>query len=144
MITVGIAWCFNFWIVPIIKLNGSSSAIAQFKETSYRGGIWLEPLNASIAALLAITTLLLLNHPDPAESATWKWYGAASATLVQVAWWERVLIFPIDDSVAAMKDNKENFKGTDSAWLEPWSQAGLVRSMDSWSRRTRMKWRSAP
>lgn len=131
----GIAWCFNFWVIPIIKLNSSISAIAQFEETSRRGGIWLEPLNAGLAVSLAVTALILAQHPDPTEAATWKFYAAASVTIVQVAWWERVTIFPLDASVAAMKDDKANFKGPEHNWLEDRSRLHFCHEIDRWTRR---------
>jgi hypothetical protein len=131
----GIAWCFILWVIPLIKLNNSSSAIAQFEETSHRGGVWLEPLNAGLAAALGTTGLILSQHPDPAEAALWKWNAAACITLVQVAWWERVTIFPIDDRVAAMKRDRQHFKDTDHKWLEDRSRMTLRRYMDSWTKR---------
>ena len=132
---IGVAWCFNLWVIPIIKLNSSPSAIAQLEETSRRGGIWLEPLNAGIVALLAATALVLSQHDDPTEAATWKNYAAASGILVQVAWWERVTIFPLDNSITVMKDNKEHFKSSERNWLNGKSQLELMRLMDSWTKR---------
>ena len=122
-------------MIPIIKLNKSTNAFLQLEDTSRRGGIWLEPLNASVAALLAVMSFLVFQHPDSNEAAQWKIYAAASATLVQVAWWERVLIFPLDDAIAAMKDDPANFKDPACTWLETRAQVELGRLMDTWARR---------
>ena len=45
------------------------------------------------------------------------------------------MIFPLDVSIAAMKENKENFKAPEHNWLEEKSQGELLRSMDSWTKR---------
>jgi hypothetical protein len=62
---------------------------------------------------------------------------------VQVAWWERVTIFPIEGNVERMKEDKtkENFssKGsleTEKNWLLEERGKGVVwREMDRWMRR---------
>lgn len=129
----GIAWGFIFWILPIIKLNRNpNNAASQLVETSHRGGLWLEPINASLAALSAFLSILLRYHPDPTQAATWKFYAAASLTLVQVAWWERVFIFPLDramTAVSSLGNARKELPVGDSQNVE---LASLHRSMDRW------------
>ncbi|KAK4496170.1 hypothetical protein PRZ48_012150 [Zasmidium cellare] len=127
----GIAWCFNLWVIPLIRLNTSDSAIDQHKETVRRGGVWLEPLNAAIAASFAILAGLSTQHASPEEAALWKYYAAASFVLVQVAWWERVFVFSLDDAIAAMKDDKTNFKG-ERPHFHSGSQPEFHRLLSRW------------
>ncbi|USP77347.1 hypothetical protein yc1106_04621 [Curvularia clavata] len=133
-IVSGIAWSFNLWIIPIIKLNTSSSAIAQLLETSRRGGAWLEPLNASFAFLFGITAALLSQHPDPAKAAQWKPFAVSFATLLQVAWWERVMIFPLEASIANLDQSKGKNGGTGAVWLDQATSKVLHQSLNKWSR----------
>ena len=105
------------------------------QEMARRGGIWLEPLNAFIAALLAVTALVTSQHHNPEEAKAWRYYAAASFTLLQVAWWERVTVFPLDDEIVAMKDERQCFKGADQNWLVEKSQLRLWRMMDRWTLR---------
>lgn len=130
----GIAWSFNLWVVPIIKLNTSNSAIAQLLETSRRGGAWLEPLNASFAFLFGITAALLSQHPDPAQAAQWKPFAASFATLLQVAWWERVMIFPLEAYIANLDQSKGKTGGTGAGWMDQATNKVLHKSLDKWCR----------
>lgn len=129
----GLAWCFNLWVLPIIRLNGSISAPAQMEEMARRGGIWLEPGNACIAALLAVVAVFTSQHSDPMEAATWRYYAAASFTLLQVAWWERVTIFGLDDEIVALKGERRDCKGSESIQMDRERQAKLWRIMDRWT-----------
>lgn len=131
-ILLGIAFSFNLWVVPIIKLNKSSSAILQLEETSRRGGKWLEPLNASFAFLLGINAFILSRHPDPTEAARWKIYATACITLLQVAWWERVMIFPLEATIAAMRKNKKEVGDSAQSWMDEASRGVLHHALDRW------------
>ncbi|EMD62928.1 hypothetical protein GGP41_004975 [Bipolaris sorokiniana] len=133
-IVSGIAWSFNLWVVPIIKLNPSKSAIAQLLETSRRGGAWLEPLNASFAFLFGITAALLSQHSDTSVASQWKPFAASFATLLQVAWWERVMIFPLEESIANLGKGKEKSGGAEGAWMDHETSKVLHKSLDEWSR----------
>jgi hypothetical protein len=115
-------------------LNQSSSAIAQLLETSQRGGAWLEPLNASFALLFGVTAALLSQHPDPAEAAQWKPFAASFATLLQVAWWERVMIFPLEASIANLEKSKEKNRGPEGVWMDHATSKALHKSLDKWCR----------
>ncbi|KAF2847111.1 hypothetical protein T440DRAFT_456868 [Plenodomus tracheiphilus IPT5] len=133
LVVSGIAWSFSLWIIPVIKLNKSSSAILQLEETSRRGGKWLEPLNASFAFFFGINALLLSKHPNPAEAAGWKCYATASLTLLQVAWWERVMIFPLEAHIAKMRKNKPSLGEFQENCMDDPSQQVLHQSLDRWS-----------
>ncbi|CZT15471.1 uncharacterized protein RCC_01328 [Ramularia collo-cygni] len=129
----GIAWCFIGWVVPIIKLNtNSKTAAAQLVDTAYRGGIWLEPFNAALAATLGLMSIALRYHPDPVEAASWKFFAGASFTLLQVAWWERVFIFPLDDAVMAIRDTQDR-KSAANGLSEQKKLADLHRMLDAWA-----------
>lgn len=130
----GIAWSFNLWVVPIIKLNPSSSAMAQLLETSRRGGAWLEPLNASFAFLFGITAALLSRHPDPAKAAQWRPFAASFVTLLQVAWWERLMIFPLEASIANLEQVKNKSKDIGGFWIDDTTKTVLHKYLDKWSR----------
>ncbi|KAF2024553.1 hypothetical protein EK21DRAFT_78413 [Setomelanomma holmii] len=132
LVVSGIAWSFNLWVVPIIKFNKSSSAILQLEETSRRGGKWLEPLNASFAFLLGLNALLLSRHPDPAEGTYWKNYATACITLLQVAWWERVFIFPLEAYIATLSKHKGSLGGSQDSWMDEASRKVLHQSLDKW------------
>lgn len=134
-VVAGIAWCFNLWVVPIIRLNTSSSAPSQMEEMARRGGIWLEPGNACIAALLAVVAVITSQHNDATEAAAWRYYAASSLTLLQVAWWERVTIFSLDDQIVALKDRKRDFKGPESTQMEEERGVKLSQIMDRWTLR---------
>ncbi|KAF1349187.1 hypothetical protein BDV97DRAFT_276192, partial [Delphinella strobiligena] len=130
----GLAWCFILWVVPIIKLptNTSRSAIAQFEETILRGFFYLRPSSIALAATLALTAYLTSRHPDPRGAEAWKMYALSCFVVVQVAWWEIVLIFPLNDAVIAMK---EKLKGPKQDWLKKADQVELVRMIDLWTKR---------
>lgn len=82
---------------------------------------------------MALTAILLSQHSDPGEVATWKYYAAASATLVQVAWWERLCIFPLDRAATAMKQDNANLKGSAHEWLDERSLLELRGLMNKWA-----------
>ncbi|KAK3629226.1 hypothetical protein LTR56_005102 [Elasticomyces elasticus] len=130
----GIAWCFNLWILPIIRLNTSTSALTQFAEVSKRGAKYLDPLNAGIAITLALIAILQTQHPFPVEGTGWKVPAAASFTLFQVAWWERVMIFCFDDAAVALKEDRANSKGGEGLWLREAANVEFARIMDCWER----------
>lgn len=109
--------------------------MAQMEEMARRGGIWLEPLNAFIAGLLAVTALVTSQHPDPAQAKAWQYHAAASVTLLQVAWWERVTVFPLDDEIVAMKNQRPTSKEFAKGWLDQNDQRKLWRTMDRWTMR---------
>jgi hypothetical protein len=73
-------------------------------------------------------SILVYHEADPSEAAAWKYYAAASATLVQVAWWERLLIFPIDRAATALRSEKDAGQG----WLDDGSLKQLHRLLDRW------------
>lgn len=102
------------------------------QEMARRGGIWLEPGNAFIAALLALTALATSQQHDPTEAAAWRYYAAASFTLVQVAWWERWKVFPLDDEIVALKESKSDGKSSEQGWLDDERLLKLWRAMDRW------------
>jgi hypothetical protein len=60
----------------------------------------------------------------------WKWYAAAGLVLVQVAWYEVVFIFPINDQAIAMGDKLD---GGD-LWLKSSEHAKLQELLRSWPR----------
>ncbi|CAA9962459.1 hypothetical protein PTNB73_03360 [Pyrenophora teres f. teres] len=133
-IATGIAWCFILWIVPIIKLNKSISAIASLIEVSKRGGRWLDPVNGSFAFLLAFIAILVSRHPDASEAALWKYYAVSSAALFNVAWWERVFIFPLEDWIAALDKEKGKIGASSDRWMDATTGSALHRDMDKWCR----------
>lgn len=92
----------------------------------------MEPLNAAIAASFALLAVLTTQHPNAEEAALWRYYAAAAFVLVQVAWWERVFVFPIDDAIAAMKDDNSNFK-REQPHFHDGSQREFHRLMRRWS-----------
>jgi len=131
---IGIAWSFNLWVIPIIKLNKSISAVTSLLETSRRGGMWLEPANAAFAVLLGINAILVSQHPDATEAELWKQYAFSSAALFQVAWWERVFIFPLEDWIAALDKEKGKAGGSEDRWMDATTGMALHRDMDKWCR----------
>ncbi|KAK1807234.1 hypothetical protein LTR12_018422, partial [Friedmanniomyces endolithicus] len=106
-----------------------------FSEVSRRGARWLDPLNAAIAVCLMIIAVLQSQHPEPVEAAQWKSFAGASCTLFQVAWWERVMIFWLDDAAVALKDDRGNFKGGEGVWLREVAQVEFRSIVDLWGRR---------
>ncbi|KAK5680883.1 hypothetical protein LTS10_006641 [Elasticomyces elasticus] len=131
----GIAWSFNLWILPIIRLNASTSALTQFAEVSKRGAKYLDPLNAGIAITLALVAILQTQHTSPIEGTGWKVPAAASFTLFQVAWWERVMVFWFDDAAATLKLDRASSKGGEGLWLREVANVEFARIMDCWERR---------
>ncbi|KAK5732603.1 hypothetical protein LTR17_010418 [Elasticomyces elasticus] len=111
------------------------SALTQFAEVSKRGAKYLDPLNAGIAINLALVAILQTQHPSPIEVTEWKVSAAASFTLFQVAWWERVMIFCFDDAAAALKEDRANSKGGEGLWLREVANVEFSRIMDCWERR---------
>lgn len=131
---IGVAWSFNLWVVPIIKLNKSISAVTSLLETSRRGGMWLEPANAASAVLFGVNAILVSQHPDASEAALWKAYAISSAALFQVAWWERVFIFPLEEWIAALDKEKGKMGGSGDSWMDATTTMALHRDMDKWCR----------
>lgn len=80
--------------------------------------------------MLALTAFLASQHPDYAEAAIWKTYAVACFVVVQVGWYETVLIVPLSESIVALK---ENFKGPEQNWLEEKIQVELFRLIDTWT-----------
>ncbi|KAL6702821.1 hypothetical protein ACN47E_000907 [Coniothyrium glycines] len=134
LVISGIAWSFTFWVVPIIKLNQSNSAIAQLEETSRRGGAWLEPINASFAFLLGFIAILISRHPDPAEAAQWRYFAISCITLLQVAWWERVMIFPLEAKIVALRKNAGKSESAGGSRMDDTERNALHGLLDAWSR----------
>lgn len=115
-------------------MNPSSSAVQQLLETSRRGGAWLEPLNASFAFMFGITAAVLSRHPDAAEAAQWKPFALTFLTLLQVAWWERVMIFPLEATIARLGKNNDKSGGTEKFWMDHATNKALHQSLDKWTR----------
>lgn len=55
--------------------------------------------------------------------------------MLQVTLWETFALFPINDAVNAMADQKENYRDTELTWLGAAGHTELLRRMDSWSSR---------
>ncbi|RMZ73870.1 hypothetical protein GMOD_00004672 [Pyrenophora seminiperda CCB06] len=133
VLTFGSAWSFIIWVVPIIKLNKSFSAVTSLIDMSKRGGKWLEPANASSAVLLAINAILVSQHPDASEAALWKLYAIGSAALFNVAWFEHFFIFPLENRIAAL-DEKSKMGGSGERWMDVLTGTTLHRDLDKWCR----------
>lgn len=56
----------------------------------------------------------------------------ACFVVVQVGWYETVLIVPLSESIVALK---EHFKGPEQNWLEDKTQVELFRLIDKWTLR---------
>lgn len=122
--------------MPIIRLNDSPSAFVQMQEMSRRGEAWLKPGSQFLVALLALTALATWSISGAPEAEKWWCYAAASFTLAQIAWWEYVTIFALDEEILAMKQEKHDCKGGDRQDLL--GKDGTERLhglMDQWSLR---------
>lgn len=128
----GVAIALSGWVVPLLLLPSTPSRTItdQFEEIIRRGYRYLQPSSQLLAVALLATTALTYYHPDQDLAAEWKWYAAAALVLVQVAWYEVVLIFPINDQVIAMGDKLEG----DDIWLEEREHAKLHELIRSWRR----------
>ncbi|OQN96920.1 hypothetical protein B0A48_17474 [Cryoendolithus antarcticus] len=76
--------------------------------------------------------ILCYKHPDPAMVARASWYMAAMATVFQVAWYEALFIFPINDKVAAME---KDFSKPGDQMLDEKDQKRLDDLIQSWQLR---------
>ncbi|OQO02920.1 hypothetical protein B0A48_11203 [Cryoendolithus antarcticus] len=124
--------------MPIILLpsNTSRSKIDQFKETFRRGGVFLQPASQAFALLTSLMGILSYLHRDPAIVARASWYMAATATVFQVAWYEALFIFPINDQVAAMG---KHFSGPEEQMLDERDQKKLDDLIRSWQLRQSLR-----
>nr|OQO08206.1 hypothetical protein B0A51_18534 [Rachicladosporium sp. CCFEE 5018] len=116
----------------MLPSNTSRSKIDQFKETFRRGGVFLQPTSQALALLTASMSILCYKHPDPAMVARASWYMAAMATVFQVAWYEALFIFPINDKVAAME---KDFSKPGDQMLDEKDQKRLDDLIRSWQLR---------
>lgn len=75
--------------------------------------------------------VLTSRHPDEAISARWKIYAVAGAVIAQVAWYEVVFIFPINDEIVAMGRKLEGSKKADLSEAE---RKKLLSLLERWAR----------
>lgn len=116
--------------------NPSRSEIAQFSETVDRGMKYLQPASRLSGVSMLLITLLISQHPDPAESWKWKLYGVAFLIVMQVAWHEVYFIFPINDTI---KDMGKMLEGTNEQSLPEAEQKRLTQLVLKWERRHRVR-----
>lgn len=114
----------------LLPTTPSRTITKQFEEVIRLGYKYLQSGSRNLAIAVLATTVLTYYHPDPAIASKWKWYAAASFTLVQVAWYEVVFIFPINDQAIAMGDKLEG----DDMWLQDREHAKLHELLRSWRR----------
>lgn len=115
----------------LLPTTPSRTITDQFKEVIRRGYKYLQSSSRNIAIAVLATAGLTYYHPDGAVAAKRKWYAAAFGLLIQVAWYEMVFIFPINDQAIAMG---EKLEGGD-LWLADSEHArlqGLIRSWRWW------------
>ncbi|CAK1362210.1 unnamed protein product [Cercospora beticola] len=130
----GIAWGFSIFVLPLIRLpsNPSRSALDQFEKLVSRGGVTLQPASIICALVLAGAATLSWQSSD-AEVATgplsWRNSALACFVLLQVGWWEGVLITPLS---AAIVDMKHSLPPKES-WLRDREQLQFHNSLKLWN-----------
>lgn len=126
----GIALALAGWVVPLLLLptTPSRTLIHQFNEVIRRGYAYLQSSSRALALLLLTTTVLTYQLPDSTAAAKWQWYAAAGFVLVQTAWWEVVMIFPINNEVTAMEGK---LKGGE-LWLRDREHEKLRGLIEDW------------
>lgn len=89
-----------------------------------------------MGATLLATTLLVSQHPDPADAWKWKLYATAMVIFALVSWYEIVFVFPINDEVKAIGGKLE--KAGDEQLSEP-EQKRLAGLLTQWEKRHRVR-----
>ena len=88
----------------------TSTKIKQFNLIVHLGGTYLQPTSRVLPVLLVSLTYLSYHHIDPVLQARWKHCLAAILCLVPIDPWERNLIFPTNDKLAAMGEDLAKMK----------------------------------
>lgn len=117
------------------ELN-SRAKIAVFTETIDRGFRYLQPSSRISGLLFLAVTILTYQHPDLGTAWKWKLYGATFLVVIQVAWYEVYLIFPINDTIRAMGERLEETKAQELPEAE---QKKLMELLAKWEFRHRMR-----
>ena len=115
----------------LLPTTPSRTITEQFEEIIRRGYKYLQSGSRNLGLAVLAAAVLTYYHPDENVAWKWKWYAGAFAVLMQVAWYEVVFIFPINDRVIAMGDKLEG----DDLWLTDSEHAklhGLIRSWRRW------------
>ncbi|KAK4621834.1 hypothetical protein CLAFUW4_07536 [Fulvia fulva] len=133
LVTAGIAFSLNTWTLPIIKLNPTTTSIPQLLDIGRIGGRTLDPANIAVALVLVFVSVVQAQYPSFAVATSWKVPASASFMLFQVAWWEKLTIFPLERAAIAMKERLEGEKASgQGVWMGRREREEFHGLLDRW------------
>lgn len=96
--------------VPVIETGRGFSTqvmLRQFHHLISLGIKYIQAGSRVQGITLAACTWLLYRHSDPEIQSAWPYFAAALVVGLQVAWYEIVFVFPINDKLIEMKGRLE-------------------------------------
>ncbi|EME43098.1 hypothetical protein DOTSEDRAFT_54011 [Dothistroma septosporum NZE10] len=135
LFTAGIAWSFNVFLLPIIKLNPTTTAIPQLLHITTIGARTLDPANIIVALVLVLVSVLQAVYSDFSITTSWRVTALAAFILFQVAWWERLTVFPLERQAKATQERLEGAKGAESregTWMKERDRAQFSKLLSRW------------
>ena len=82
-----------------------------------------------MAVSLVSLAVLTWQNPDETVATRWKYYAITGFVIAQVAWYEIVFIFPINDEIRAMNTK---FEGKEDQSLPETDHKRLISLLEKW------------
>ncbi|KAH7399856.1 hypothetical protein BKA64DRAFT_777995 [Cadophora sp. MPI-SDFR-AT-0126] len=132
----GAAHGMYIFSIPIVKNSDSSMImLRQFHQLITLGARYMQESSRVKGLALALLTYLLYSHPDEEISGRWKWFGAALVLGAQVAWYEVVFVFPMNDRLVEMEGElKEVGEGEERKRRDREIRAEVLRLLEQWQK----------
>ncbi|KAI9155651.1 hypothetical protein HJFPF1_08239 [Paramyrothecium foliicola] len=105
-LVAGAAISMYTFSIPVIETGGSISSLVmlrQFHQLITFGARYLQKGSRIQGILLALLTYLFYSHPDDEIAHRWEHFATALFVGAQVAWYEVVFVFPINDRLVEME-----------------------------------------
>jgi hypothetical protein len=129
----GVSSSMSFLSIPLIMKSPTLKGMTiQFHDMVTKGFKYLQPGSRTITISLAALTYTLHQNTDRSTALRWKYWFTSFAILAQLAWYEIVKIFPINDRIAEIGNVLEQ-AGEDEGDKE--KRMELIELLRKWQRR---------